>query len=132
MSNIEPETFALPLLHLESLRNLSTIMSSLLIQRALVTVATDQVKDPRYGQLCYKRVGIVEVLYENYRFESEDEYVQFHQAGKNGVIALVKRVEALETHVVTLIYLPVQLKPHKRKRTLMLIQRTPNFWPRPV
>lgn len=100
----QPTTYALPLLYFELPPNYSsTIMTALLIQRTHVTVANDQVKDPRYGQVCYKKVGIVEVLYEREDFETEYEDVDFDQAGKECANAVVKRVEALETHVVTLI-----------------------------
>ncbi|KAG9201215.1 hypothetical protein G6514_005944 [Epicoccum nigrum] len=102
-TSAEPETFALPLLYLESPENPSTIMTSLLIQKTLVTIVNDQVEDPRYGQVCYKRVGIAEVHFKRQDFETEDEYVQLDYARKEYVDALVKRVEYLKTHVVTLI-----------------------------
>ena len=96
-----PEILALPLLRFERPSIPPCIMTALLIQATGTTLTNDQVEDPRYGRNCYKRVGIMELWLEgNSAVQIRDEFDDAREAYTS---ALVERVEALETHAVTLI-----------------------------
>lgn len=96
----ESEAFALPLIRFEKLLP-GCVMVALLIQKTDIVIWNDQIEDSRYGKACYKRIGIVQLQLEGDRgLYSADQFIE---AQRVYMSALVERVEAMETHVVTLI-----------------------------
>jgi hypothetical protein len=100
----EPEILALPLLHFKRPSHPHCTMTCLLIQATATKLTHDQVEDPHYGKDCYKRVGTLELWLEGDRAaQTKDESKRFDDAREVYISTLVKHVEALETHVITLV-----------------------------
>jgi hypothetical protein len=100
----EPEILALSLLHFRRPSYPPCTMTCLLIQATATKLTHDQVEDPRYGKDCYKRVGTLELWLEGDRAaQTKDESKRFDDAREVYISALVKHVEALGTHVITLV-----------------------------